>query len=187
MNQSAFEAYNSGQINLNTDKNGDMNRVNVKKSQTFELHQDDDQRSMNSNLSNSAKVMRPTSSNYHGKTGSPMKATSAMNTSPTTAASKSFNNRSKPSSIKKGGQRMANYEEQQFSEPRSVSAPKGKRSVTVVSRGNNQQQPNPYRQQMMGGRAIEQISAKSLQREMMQSHAMSDGLAGGQHNQQMFD
>ena len=32
MNQSAFEAYNSGQINLNTDKNGDMNRVNVKKS-----------------------------------------------------------------------------------------------------------------------------------------------------------
>ena len=112
MNQSAFEAYNSGQINLNTDKNGDMNRVNVKKSQTFELHQDDDQRSMNSNLSNSAKVMRPTSSNYHGKTGSPMKVTSAMNTSPTTAASKSFNNRSKPSSIKKGGQRMANYEEQ---------------------------------------------------------------------------
>ena len=59
--------------------------------------------------------------------------------------------------------------------------------MTVVSRGNNQQQPNPYRQQMMGGRAIEQISAKSLQREMMQSHAMSDGLAGGQHTQQMFD
>ena len=40
-----------------------MNRVNVKKSQTFEI--DDDQRIMNSNLSNSAKIIRPTSSNYH--------------------------------------------------------------------------------------------------------------------------
>ena len=92
---------------------------------------------MNSNLSNDARVMRPTSSNYHGKAGSPMKANSAMNTSPTTAASKSFNNRSKPSSIKKIGQKMANYEEQ-YSEPRSVSAARGKRSVTVVSPGKNQ-------------------------------------------------
>ena len=36
LNQSAFEAYNSGQINLKTKESGEqnLNRVNVKKSQT---------------------------------------------------------------------------------------------------------------------------------------------------------
>ena len=110
--------------------------------------EDDDQQSLNSNLSNGAKVVRPTSVNYHGKTGSPMKATSAMETSPTTAASKSFyNSRSKPSSIKKGRGGTANYEDQQqFSAVSASKGDKGNRSVTVVSRGNQQQHPsNPYR------------------------------------------
>ena len=78
-------------------------------------------------------------------------------TSPTTAASKS------KSSIKKGSA--------------SANRPNNRTEYSEYSpQLNSQSRKGASVKKKLGGRAVEQISAKSLQREMQQSHAISEGL-----------